>query len=146
MKQKKEDLHTELLDEKQRVAKLNEQLLCEKEQTEQLRIQDKEKLIELERELVLEKEKAEHLKRELSSQSATGSNTKGQKRKSWDEYSLRHKRRKLEDISNKAKHALNDSHFEVESVTLRNRDTGAVQFVEQALQLEVRIKKIILNA
>ena len=132
MKREKEDLHTELLDVKHQVAELNEQLLCEKQRTEQLRIQDEEKIVELEHELVLEKEKAERFKSELS-QNATCSNTKGQKRKSWDEYSTRHKRRKLEDISNKAKHALNDDQFAVESVTLRNKETGAVQLVETSI-------------
>ena len=44
--------------------------------------------------------------------------------------SSRHKRRKLEDVSNKAKRVLNDDQFEVEGVTLRNKDTGTVQFVE----------------
>ena len=130
MKQEREDLHTELLIEKQHVAELNSQLLCEKEQIEQLRSQDEEKIVKLEHELDKEKQ----LRREASqSTSVTLSHTKGQKRKSWDEYSTRHKRRKLEDISNKAKHVLNDDQFEIECVTLRNKDTGTIQFVETSM-------------
>ena len=124
MKQEKESLHSELLQEKQRIVELNSQLQCAQEKSEQLTIQKEQKIIELEHALLLEKEKAENLKGELPSQSTACTNAKGQKRKNWDEYSLRHKRRKLEDVSNKAKRALNDDQFQVEGVTLRNKDTG----------------------
>ena len=141
MKQEKESLHSELLQEKQRIVELNSQLQCAQEKSEQLTIQKEQKIIELEHALSLEKEKAEILDRELPSQSTACTNTKGQKRKNWDEYSSRHKRRKLEDVSNKAKRALNDDQFQVEGVTLRNKDTGIVQFVETSIAAETGNKE-----
>ena len=141
MKQDRESLHSELLQEKQRIVELNSQLQCAQEKSEQLTIQKEQKIIELEHALSLEKEKAENLKRELPSQSTACTNVKGQKRKNWDEYSSRHKRRKLEDVSNKAKRAINDDQFQVEGVTLRNKDTGIVQFVETSIAAETENKE-----
>ena len=115
--------------------------MCTQEKSEQLTIQKEQKITELEHALSLEKEKAENRERELLSQSTACTNAKGQKRKNWDDYSSRHKRRKLEDVSNKAKRALNDDQFQVEGVTLRNKDTGIVQFVETSIATETGNKE-----
>ena len=44
--------------------------------------------------------------------------------------------KKLEDISNRAKHVLNDDQFEIKGVTLRNKDICTIQFVETSMAAE----------
>ena len=111
-------------------------------------------------ELTNEKSKNEELQDKLETEtsvrlplcSLNGSVARSQKRKSWEEYSNRHKKRKIQELKDKALD-LNDSQFEVTAVHVRNKDTGSseivptnagMQMIAEAPQSESDLRKVLL--
>ena len=64
------------------------------------------------------------LHEELQKQLETPAVMPSRKRKSWDEYSERHKKRKIQDLKERAVNILSDDQFEVSRIEVRNRDNG----------------------
>ena len=121
-------------------------------------------------ELTCEKSKNEQLQKKLEIetsvgtplQSLNGSNAirtppqiavaGAQKRKSWEEYSRRHKKRKIQDLKNKVLD-VSDNQFEVTAVHVRNKDTGNTEIVStnatgiqvaEAPQSDNDVRKVLL--
>ena len=89
---------------------------------------------ELEKKVLLLEEKNEALQEKPSAslQSSGKEPQKRKARKSWDECTLRHKRRKLEEIKNTAIAALDNDNFEVLSLEMRSKNSGSVLVLKTA--------------
>lgn len=60
-----------------------------------------------------------------------------QKHKSWEEYSRRHKKRKIQELKNKVLD-MSDNQYEVSIVHVRNKDTGSTEIVStNAIRIQV---------
>ena len=64
------------------------------------------------------------------------STSESRKRKSWEEYSDRHKKRKVEELKDKV-NDITDSQFEVTAVHVRNKDTGSSEIISTNAELPV---------
>lgn len=112
------------------------------------------------KELTSEKSKNEQLQTKLETEtcarlplhSLNGSVARPQKRKSWEEYTNRHKKRKIRELKDKVSE-LNDRQFEVTAVHVRNKDTGnsetvctadGMQIAAEAPQSNTDLKKVLL--
>ena len=63
-----------------------------------------------------------------------GSSDQPRKRKRWEEYSERHKKRKIQVLKERAVNTLNDDQFEVCKLEVRNKDDDSTSSIEICVQ------------
>ena len=98
-------------------------------------------------ELSSEKAKNKDLQHRLDSETGTRSPFQplsgvvvgSHKRKSWDKYSHRYKKRKIQELKEKVVD-LEDDQFEVTAIHVRNKDTGSSSVIQPKLEYKSQLK------
>ena len=81
-----------------------------------------------------EREQNEKLQERLDSAKDVHVSKPSRKRKSWEEYSGRHKKRKIQALKERAVNILNDDQFEVCKLEVRNKDDGSSSNIDICVQ------------
>ena len=84
--------------------------------------------------VLAKKEQNGKLKERLDSAKEVHVSKQSRKRKSWGEYSGRHKKRKIQVLKERAVNLLNDDQFEVCKLEVRNKDDGSSRTIEVCVQ------------